>query len=49
MRCTLYVNFSNEILISSTTTKSEDGQIMAAERTVRGPIASISCEKYGKP
>ncbi len=38
---------SNEILVSSTTTKTEDGQIMAAERTVRGPIASISCTTKG--
>ncbi len=38
---------SNEILVSSTTTKSESGQIMAAERTVRGPISSISCTTKG--
>lgn len=38
---------SNEILVSSTTTKTEDGQIMAAERTVRGPIASMSCTTKG--
>ena len=38
---------SNEILISSTTTKTEDGQIMAMERIVRGPIASLSCTTKG--
>ncbi len=39
---------SNEILVSSTTTKTESGQIMAMERTVRGPIASISCTTKGE-
>jgi DNA primase len=39
---------SNEILVSSTTTKSEDGQLMSAERTVRGPIASLSCTTKGE-
>jgi len=39
---------SNEILISSTTTKTEEGQLMAVERTVRGPVASISCTTKGE-
>ena len=38
---------SNEILVSSTTTKTEQGEIMAQEKTVRGPIASISCTTKG--
>ena len=38
---------SNEILVSSTTTKTEQGEIMAMEKTVRGPIASISCTTKG--
>lgn len=39
---------SNEILVSSTTTKTEDGQLMSTERTVRGPIASLSCTTKGE-
>lgn len=39
---------SNEILISSTSAKTEDGQIVAMERIVRGPIASISCTTKGQ-
>ncbi len=38
---------SNEILVSSTTTKTEDGQLLAMEKTVRGPISSISCTTKG--
>ncbi len=38
---------SNEILVSSTTTKTEDGQMLAMEKTVRGPISSISCTTKG--
>lgn len=34
---------SNEILITSTSYKDEQGSIRGAERIVRGPIASISC------
>ncbi len=34
---------SNEILITSTSIKDEHGGIRGGERTVRGPIASISC------
>lgn len=39
---------SNEILTSSTSTKTEDGQIVAMQRIVRGPIASISCTTRGE-
>lgn len=39
---------SNEILVSSTSTKTEDGQISSAVKTVRGPIASISCTTKGE-
>jgi len=38
---------SNEILTSSTSSKTEDGQIIAQQRVVRGPIASISCTTKG--
>jgi energy-coupling factor transporter ATP-binding protein EcfA2 len=38
---------SNEILVSSTTTKTEEGHLVAVERTVRGPVASISCTTKG--
>jgi len=38
---------SNEILVSSTSSKTEDGQITAMQKTVRGPIASISCTTHG--
>lgn len=34
---------SNEILITSTSIKDEQGGIRGGERVVRGPIASISC------
>jgi len=34
---------SNEILITSTSFKDENGSIRGGERVVRGPIASISC------
>jgi energy-coupling factor transporter ATP-binding protein EcfA2 len=34
---------SNEILITSTSVKDEQGRISGGERVVRGPIASISC------
>jgi len=39
---------SNEILVSSTTTKTEEGRLVAVERTVRGPVASISCTTQGE-
>ncbi len=39
---------SNEILVSSTTTKTEEGKLVAIERTVRGPVASISCTTRGE-
>jgi len=39
---------SNEILISSTTTKTDDGRLVAVERTVRGPVASIGCTTKGE-
>jgi DNA primase len=39
---------SNEILVSSTSTKTEDGQISSAIKTVRGPVASISCTTRGE-
>jgi hypothetical protein len=39
---------SNEILVSSTTTKTDGGQLMSVERTVRGPVASISCTTKGE-
>lgn len=34
---------SNEVLITSTSFKDEQGNIRGAERIVRGPIASLSC------
>jgi DNA primase/ABC-type dipeptide/oligopeptide/nickel transport system ATPase component len=39
---------SNEKLTSSTTVKSDNGQLNAVARTVRGPIASISCTTRGE-
>ena len=39
---------SNEILVSCTTTKTEDGHLVAVERTVRGPVASVSCTTKGE-
>jgi len=39
---------SNEILVSSTSVKTEHGEITGAEKTVRGPIASISCTTKGE-
>ena len=39
---------SNEILVSSTSIKTEHGEITGAEKTVRGPIASISCTTKGE-
>ena len=39
---------SNEILVSSTSIKNEHGEITGAEKTVRGPIASISCTTKGE-
>ena len=39
---------SNEILVSSTTTKTDDGRLVAVERTVRGPVASIGCTTKGE-
>ncbi|MBK7303510.1 MAG: toprim domain-containing protein [Saprospiraceae bacterium] len=38
---------SNDILISSTSQKFDDGNIRSTERTVRGPIASIACTTRG--
>jgi DNA primase len=38
---------SNEILTSSTSSKTQEGQIVAQQRVVRGPIASISCTTRG--
>ena len=38
---------SNDILISSTSQKFDDGNIRSTERTVRGPIASIACTTKG--
>ncbi|MBA9077101.1 toprim domain-containing protein [Rufibacter quisquiliarum] len=39
---------SNDILISSTSVKSEEGHIRSAERTVRGPVATLSCTTRGE-
>lgn len=39
---------SNEILISSTSIKDSNGSISGGERTVRGPIASLSCTTKGE-
>ncbi len=38
---------SNDILISSTSQKQENGHIQSGERIVRGPIASLSCTTKG--
>ena len=38
---------SNDILISSTSQKFDDGNIRSTERTARGPIASIACTTRG--
>jgi DNA primase catalytic core len=38
---------SNDILISSTSQKQENGHIQSGERIVRGPIASIACTTKG--
>lgn len=38
---------SNDILISSTSIKDENGKISSGERTVRGPIASLSATTKG--
>lgn len=38
---------SNEVLTSSTSVKDENGNISAKQRTVRGPIASMSCTTRG--
>lgn len=39
---------SNEILITSTSIKDTNGSIRGGERTVRGPIASLSCTTKGE-
>lgn len=39
---------SNEILITSTSMKDTNGSIKGGERTVRGPIASLSCTTKGE-
>lgn len=39
---------SNEILITSTSVKDTNGSIKGGERTVRGPIASLSCTTKGE-
>ncbi|CAM3723234.1 hypothetical protein POKO110462_17135 [Pontibacter korlensis] len=39
---------SNDVLISSTSTKSEDGYIRSTERMVKGPIASLACTTKGE-
>lgn len=39
---------SNEILITSTSIKDQNGSIRGGERTVRGPIASLSCTTRGE-
>jgi len=39
---------SNEILITSTSIKDSNGSIRGGERTVRGPIASLSCTTKGE-
>jgi energy-coupling factor transporter ATP-binding protein EcfA2 len=38
---------SNEILTTSTSIKDKNGSITGGERTVRGPIASLSCTTRG--
>jgi len=39
---------SNEILVTSTSIKDENGAIRGGERTVRGPIASLACTTRGE-
>jgi len=39
---------SNEVLTSSTTTKTEDGRLVAMQKTVRGPVATLSCTTKGE-
>jgi len=39
---------SNEILITSTSIKDASGKISGGERTVRGPITSLSCTTKGE-
>jgi energy-coupling factor transporter ATP-binding protein EcfA2 len=39
---------SNEILITSTSIKDSNGSIRGGERTVRGPVASLSCTTKGE-
>lgn len=39
---------SNEKLVSSTSSKTESGEIVAMAKTVRGPIASIACTTKGE-
>ncbi|MFZ5553523.1 MAG: CHC2 zinc finger domain-containing protein [Bacteroidota bacterium] len=39
---------SNEILISSTSIKDDNGKITGGERIVRGPIASLGCTTKGE-
>lgn len=39
---------SNEILVTSTSIKDENGSIRGGERTVRGPIASLACTTRGE-
>ena len=39
---------SNEKLVSSTSSKTESGEIIAMAKTVRGPIASIACTTKGE-
>jgi DNA primase len=39
---------SNDILISSTSVKSDEGHIRSAERTVRGPVATLACTTRGE-
>jgi DNA primase catalytic core len=39
---------SNEILVTSTSIKDENGAIRGGERTVRGPIASLACTTHGE-
>lgn len=38
---------SNDILVSSTSQKQDNGHIQSGERIVRGPIASLSCTTKG--
>jgi hypothetical protein len=39
---------SNDILVSSTSQKQDNGHIQSGERTVRGPIASLACTTKGE-